>query len=432
MNRDDKERLTHFAVFVLFGQIMFVAYCVYNLLIGDLLLASLIFVAITSLMLGWLLLCHLPLGRLVYRACAVIYGGMLLYMMVLGGEGGSKSLWMITFPMYIVLLVGKKEGLFWTALLMAAAMFLIFVPLPGIHPFPYSNDFIVRFVSVYLVVAATVCWYEHFRAYHRAIQAMEMHRLGSLIDGLPDAVRLDDSAGRPLLCNPAYLAMTGLSRDEVFDQELIDGPETPGDMDLCTIPLPGKAGESYRLLLWRKHQNTGSPGTPLPTIPRETAARVSHRDQAASVAPAPAAFDGDLATSPTPTAHPPPVTILLAEDDPMLRQLCTQMLASLGYQVMVAADGEEALDLYRAHQQGIGLILCDQWMPRLNGWQLLTSLRTISPSVPVIMISGAAASPTEGPEHTEQPNAYLIKPYDMGVLQRTIQQVLQNGQTPTT
>ena len=94
LNRNDKERLTHFAVFVLFGQIMFVAYCVYNLFIGHLLLASLIFVAITSLLLGLLLLCHLPLGRLVYRACAVIYGGLLLYMMVLGGEGGSMSLWM--------------------------------------------------------------------------------------------------------------------------------------------------------------------------------------------------------------------------------------------------------------------------------------------------------------------------------------------------
>ena len=115
----------------------------------------------------------------------------------------------------------------------------------------------------------------------------------------------------------------------------------------------------------------------------------------------------------------------------MLRQLGTQMLAGLGYQALAAADGEEALALYRAHQQNISLVLCDQWMPRLNGWQLLAALRSIDPSMPVIMISGAAANSTEVPETTEQPNASLHKPYSMGLLQQTIQQVLSPGQKPT-
>ena len=116
----------------------------------------------------------------------------------------------------------------------------------------------------------------------------------------------------------------------------------------------------------------------------------------------------------------------------MLQQLGMQMLAGLGHQVMAAADGEEAVALYRAHQQDIGLVLCDQWMPRLDGWQLLAALRTINPLVPLIMISGTAARPPESPEHTEQPNAYLQKPYGLDMLQQTIQQVLQHGQTPTT
>jgi CheY-like chemotaxis protein len=103
------------------------------------------------------------------------------------------------------------------------------------------------------------------------------------------------------------------------------------------------------------------------------------------------------------------------------------MLASLGHQVMAAADGEEALAVYRAHQQEINLILCDQWMPRLDGWQLLTALRTINPSVPVIMISGAASNLTEHSAHTVLPNASLKKPYGMDVLQQTIQQVLSHG-----
>ena len=431
MDRADKERLTHFAVFVFFGLPMLLAYCISNLVEGNLLLASLIFLATNSLVFGWLLLCHLPLGRIVYRVSALIFGGFLLYLLVVGGQGGSKSLWMLTFPFFIVFLVGIKEGIAWAALLLAVALTLLLVPLPGVHLFPYSNAFIVRFTSVYVIIAGIACWSEHFRLYYRTMPELELRQLRSLIDGLPDAVRLNDNSGRPLLCNPAYLAMTGLSRDEVLDEELIDSPKTPPGMDLCSVQLPGQTGETYQLLLWRERQTNGSQDTPPATAPPHTAAPADHHDPAVHREPVLAVPADDPTTSSAPTVHPLPATILFAEDDPMLRQVGLQMLANLGHQVMAAADGEEAVALYRAHRQDIGLVLSDQWMPRLDGWQLLAALRAINPSVPVILISGAAARPATGPEQTEQPNAYLNKPYAMKELQRTIQQILQNGQTPT-
>lgn len=430
MDRAGKERLTHFAMFVLFGVPMLLAFCASNLMAGDLLLAALIFVASMNLLLGWLLLCHLPLGRIVYRVCAVIYGGFLLYVLVMGGEGGSKSLWMLTYPFFIVFLVGIKEGLAWSILLLAATLALLLVPLPGIHPFPYSHAFIVRFASVYAITAAIACWSEHFRLYYRTSQEQRLSQLKAVIDGLPDAVRLDDHTGRPLLCNPAYLAMTGLSSDEAFDEEMPETPETPPGMEPCTIPLPAQAGEVYQLLIWRERRPGGSPEKHLSAASRDTAGQVTagHCDPASDGEPE---SSGNPARSSTPPAAPLPATILLAEDEAMLRQVGTQMLAGLGYQVLAAADGEEALALYRTHQQHISLVLCDQYMPRLNGWQLLAALRLIDPSVPVIMISGAAANPTEGPETVEQPNASLDKPYSMGLLQQTIQQVLSPGQKPT-
>jgi len=432
MDRADKERLTHFAVFVFFGLPVLLAYCISNLVEGDLLLASLIFLATNSLVFGWLLLCNLPLGRIVYRVSATIFGGFLLYLLVVGGQGGSKSLWMLTFPFFIVFLVGRKEGIAWAALLLAVALTLLLVPLPGVHFFPYSNAFIVRFASVYVIIAAIACWSEHFRLYYRTKPELELSQLRSLIDGLPDAVRLNDNSGRPLLCNPAYLAMTGLSRDEVFDEKMIDSPETPPGMDLCSVQLPaGQTEETYQLLLWRERQTNGSPDTPPATVPPHTAAPANHYDPAVHREPVPAAPAGELATSSAPTMHPLPATILFAEDDPMLRQVGLQMLSNFGHQVMAAADGEEALALYRAHRQDIELVFCDQWMPRLDGWQLLAALRAINPSVPVIMISGSAVKPATGPEQTEQPNAYLNKPYAMKELQRIIQQILQHGQTPT-
>ena len=416
MIRADKERLTHFAVFVFFGLPVLLAYCAANLVAGDLLTASLVFVATTSLVFGWLILCHLPLGRIVYRACALMYGGFLLYLLTIGGTGGSKSLWMLPFPFFIVFLLGTKEGIAWSALLLAASLTLLLVPLPGVQPYSYDHAFIVRFASVYVIVTVVAFWSDHFRLYYRTMQEVELNHLKSLLDGLPDAVRLNDGAGRPLLCNPAYLAMTGLCREEVFAEEPGDGVEAPPDMDLCTTPLPVQAGETHQLLLWRKRRTDTPPATPAPT---------------GHPAPPPAAAAGDPADSPAPTALPLSATILLAEDDPMLRQVGLQMLASLGHRVLAAEDGDEALALYHSHRQDIDLVICDQWMPRLNGWQVLAALRAINPSVPVIMISGAATGPTERPEETEQPHASLQKPYGMDVLQQTIQQVLRHRQVPT-
>ena len=157
MIRADKERLTHFAVFVFFGLPVLLAYCAANLVAGDLLTASLVFVAATSLVFGWLILCHLPLGRIVYRACALMYGGFLLYLLTIGGTGGSKSLWMLPFPFFIVFLLGTKEGIAWSALLLAASLTLLLVPLPGVQPYSYDHAFIVRFASVYVIVTVVAC-----------------------------------------------------------------------------------------------------------------------------------------------------------------------------------------------------------------------------------------------------------------------------------
>lgn len=83
-------------------------------------------------------------------------------------------------------------------------------------------------------------------------------------------------------------------------------------------------------------------------------------------------------------------TLLIADDEPMMRHLLTQTLESQGFKVLVAENGVEALSLVKANS--VDLILTDIHMPKVSGLKLLENLRA-SPEqgkIPVILMSGDA------------------------------------------
>jgi CheY-like chemotaxis protein len=81
-------------------------------------------------------------------------------------------------------------------------------------------------------------------------------------------------------------------------------------------------------------------------------------------------------------------TVLLAEDEETLRILGEQMLKRLGLKVMVAADGVEAVDLFRKYREKINLVLLDLTMPRLDGGEALDKIHRIDPAARVVIVSG--------------------------------------------
>lgn len=83
-------------------------------------------------------------------------------------------------------------------------------------------------------------------------------------------------------------------------------------------------------------------------------------------------------------------TVLLAEDDADVRRLIENELTSQGLTVLSARDGLEALELARTHVGGIGLLLSDISMPRLDGIELAKSFTELRPSVPILLFSGTA------------------------------------------
>ena len=112
--------------------------------------------------------------------------------------------------------------------------------------------------------------------------------------------------------------------------------------------------------------------------------------------------------------------VLLVDDEDMVRKMAATMLGRIGYRVIEARDGVEAVALFRQHQGGIGAVLCDLTMPRMDGWETLAALREIEPGVPIILASGYSEAQVMQGEHPEPPQAFLHKPYQSADLRAAL------------
>lgn len=103
-------------------------------------------------------------------------------------------------------------------------------------------------------------------------------------------------------------------------------------------------------------------------------------------------------------------TILLADDDSMIRTLGQAVLEEYGYQVLLASDGEEVIETYRREGQTIDLVILDLTMPRINGRDACRALRQINPNVRVLLSSGFSDEQS-GAEREPCVRGFVAKPY---------------------
>src|SRR5262249_14246511 len=84
-------------------------------------------------------------------------------------------------------------------------------------------------------------------------------------------------------------------------------------------------------------------------------------------------------------------TILLVDDEAVIRNLGRTILQRYGYKLLLAQDGQEALDVFRQHPAQIDLVILDLTMPRLSGRDTLRQLLQLDPNVRVLFSSGYSA-----------------------------------------
>lgn len=117
-------------------------------------------------------------------------------------------------------------------------------------------------------------------------------------------------------------------------------------------------------------------------------------------------------------------TVLLVEDESAVRELVAQILGELGYTVLKAANGQEALALAQAHSAPIHLLLTDIVMPEMGGKMLAEQLAEISPETRVLFTSGYADNAIVHHGALEEGVVFIQKPFSPAGLARKVRQVL--------
>ncbi|RCK77781.1 MAG: response regulator [Candidatus Ozemobacter sibiricus] len=127
--------------------------------------------------------------------------------------------------------------------------------------------------------------------------------------------------------------------------------------------------------------------------------------------------------SPFPDPEVRPV-ILLAEDEPLLRDVITEFLTREGYRVVAAADGEEAWRFFEGDPDRFALLLTDERMPGLTGTALATRVRKSRPTLPIVFMSGHLADLPDRQAWLEAGAHIFSKPFPLEDLLQAVVRIL--------
>ncbi|MBM4331867.1 MAG: response regulator [Deltaproteobacteria bacterium] len=117
-------------------------------------------------------------------------------------------------------------------------------------------------------------------------------------------------------------------------------------------------------------------------------------------------------------------TILVVEDEEIVRNLAVQIFKRQGYNVLEAANGDEALLACKKHKEPIHLVLADVVMPKMSGKELANRLRSLRPKVKILFMSGYTDNVIVPHGILDEGVNYIPKPFTMERLARRVREVL--------
>ncbi len=112
------------------------------------------------------------------------------------------------------------------------------------------------------------------------------------------------------------------------------------------------------------------------------------------------------------------IEILIVEDEIDIREGISEYLSEVGYDVMVAEDGQEGIDLFKSNE--FDLVLLDIMLPKINGFGVLSQIREIS-DVPVMMLTAMTDDYSQIMSFNEKADDYITKPFSVVVLHKRIE-----------
>ncbi|HOW98081.1 MAG TPA: response regulator, partial [Kiritimatiellia bacterium] len=120
-------------------------------------------------------------------------------------------------------------------------------------------------------------------------------------------------------------------------------------------------------------------------------------------------------------------TVLLVDDEAPIRQVARMMLEKIGFQVLTASDGREALDIFRSQGDTLACVLLDLTMPGMKGNEVLDELRRLRPGVRVVVSSGFDRKEVLARLANAEEVLFIQKPYTQAKLAEVLSSVLGTG-----
>jgi len=118
-------------------------------------------------------------------------------------------------------------------------------------------------------------------------------------------------------------------------------------------------------------------------------------------------------------------TVLLVDDEETVRTVGARLLRHFGFDVLVARDGREGVQMYREHREGIRCVILDMTMPHMNGEEAFRELRALDPAVRVILTSGYNEQEATNRFAGKGLAAFIQKPFQLAIIGETLQRVLK-------
>jgi DNA-binding NtrC family response regulator len=117
-------------------------------------------------------------------------------------------------------------------------------------------------------------------------------------------------------------------------------------------------------------------------------------------------------------------TILIVDDEDVIRKIAKDVLEQAGYTVLLAESGQAAIDLFKTAGKQVSLVLLDMTMPGLNGLETFLQLKRVRPTVKVLLSSGYNELEATRLFSGQGLAGFIPKPYSAGTLSKTVRSVL--------
>jgi signal transduction histidine kinase len=140
-----------------------------------------------------------------------------------------------------------------------------------------------------------------------------------------------------------------------------------------------------------------------------------------------ATVEAEPASGPLDAAWQGTGTVLVVDDEPLVRDVATAMLGRMGLDVVVASDGAEAVERFTADPARFRLVLLDLTMPRLSGAEVFRQIRAVRPETPVIMMSGYNEEEASGEFAGKGLAGFIEKPFTPQTLATAVRRVVEPG-----